>query len=161
MNGENGSNVVVMAVAVLQHATGGAVQAALKRVLALSSTMCNDVEMVVSRLRASQRCVMDPRAFCRVITANMPVLPLQARRLRVNVPAFEAAFAPQGRYLASTGAVGVGVSGAGHIQQTRRVEQQEEQENVQYLILSRRPSNYERYNRNNGHSERQVSWPRK
>ena len=89
MNGENGSNVVVMAGAVLQHATGGAVQAALQRVAALpSSSVCNDVGMVVFRLRANPRCVVDPLAFCRVIAANMPDLALQARRsslLRVGL----------------------------------------------------------------------------
>lgn len=162
MNGENGSNVVVMAGAVLQHATGRAVQAALQRVVALpSSTVCNDVGMVVFRLRANPRCVVDPLAFCQVITANMPDLALQARRLRVNVPAFEAAFAPQGRSLASAGGVGLGVCGAGHVQRTRRIERQEEREDVQHSIQSRRPSNHQRYDRNNGRSERQVSWPRK
>ena len=151
-----------MAGAVLQHATGGTVQAALQRVVALpSSTECNDVRMVVFLLRANPRCVVDPLAFCRAITANMPDLALQARRLPVNVPAFEAAFAPHGRSLASAG-VGVGVCGAGHVQRTRRVEQQEGQEEVEYSIQSRRLSNGQRYDRQNGNSGWQVvKWGRK
>lgn len=104
---------------------------------------------------------MDPLAFSRAITANMPDLALQARRLRVNVPAFEAAFAPHGRSLASAG-VGVGVCGAGHVQRTRRVEQQEGQEEVEHSIQSRRLSNGQRYDRNNGNSGWQVvKWGRK
>lgn len=86
ISGENGSNMMVMAGAVLPHATGGAGQAAIQRIMAF-------------RLRANPRCVVNPLAFCRAITAAMPDLVSQARRLRVNVPAFEAAFAPRGRSL--------------------------------------------------------------
>lgn len=101
------------------------------------STVCNDVTMIIFRLRAHRNCVVDPLAFCRCISVDMSDLVMQVRRMRANVPAFEAAFASQSRSLTvSTAPVGVRVSGAGHVQRVRRVEEHKEEEReVRYSIL--------------------------